>query len=99
MKIEILIWRGRAIELRYMAECWGGVIAHLELQTVVPECDPLPITGTGYRSHFHPCGSLEAEGLTPSEAVRSWLDEGAQSKDWKALEQRQKQGDLFSIFE
>lgn len=49
-------WQGVEIEAVYEPLRWG-VIAHLSIRSIKPERAPLPITGTGYRSHFHPAPS------------------------------------------
>lgn len=54
-------WQGIEIEAIYWPRRWG-VIAHLEIRSIQPERAPLPITETGYKSHFHPCGTVEANG-------------------------------------
>lgn len=45
-------WRGIEIEAIYTPLQWK-TIAHLEVRSIKPERAPLPITETGYRSHFH----------------------------------------------
>ncbi|MET4898526.1 hypothetical protein RN629_15425 [Sphingomonadaceae bacterium jetA1] len=56
-----LDWQGIEIEARYWPIKWGA-IAHLEIESVAPERAPLPISATGYRSHFHQPGTIEANG-------------------------------------
>ncbi|MFK7875877.1 MAG: hypothetical protein AB8B71_08850 [Paracoccaceae bacterium] len=75
-----LTWQGIEIELTYKPEGHGGVIAHLEVRSINPERAPLPITETGYRSHFHPVGTVEVDEGTLVEQVTAWLDEEAKSK-------------------
>lgn len=76
-------WEGIEIELTYVPEEYGGAIAHLEVRSISPERAPLPITETGYRSHYHPVGTVEAGEGTLVEQVTAWLDEEAKSKAWK----------------
>lgn len=97
MGIEIhrLTWQGVEIELTYKPEDYGGVIAHLEVRSVNPERAPLPITETGYRSHFHPVGTVEASEGTLVEQVTAWLDEEAKSKAWKKYIEDSRQLCLF----
>lgn len=87
-------WQGIEIEATYSPSKWG-VIAHLEIRSIAPECAPLPITSTGYRSHFHPVGTVEAHGDDVVAQVRAWLDEEAKKPDWQAYVNRSKQGELF----
>lgn len=88
------IWQGIEIEATYTPRKWS-VIAHLEIRSVTPEGAPLPITSTGYRSHFHPIGTIEAHGGDVMEQVVAWLDEEAAKPEWRALVERSRQGELF----
>lgn len=89
-----LKWQGIEIEAVYTPLKWG-VIAHLEIRSIAPQGVPLPITSTGYRSHFHQPGTVEAHGGDVVGQVIAWLDEEAQSPDWKAYIERSRQGELF----
>ena len=88
-------WQGIEIEATYTPRKWG-VIAHLEIRSITPERAALPITSTGYRSHFHPCGTVEALGGDVVMQVTAWLDEEAKtSAEWLAHVERSRQGELF----
>jgi hypothetical protein len=87
-------WQGIEIEATYTPRKWG-VIAHLEIRSIAPEGAALPITSTGYRSHFHPIGTVEAHGGDVVAQVTAWLDEEAKKPDWQACVNRSKQGELF----
>ena len=87
-------WQGIEIEAIYTPQKWG-VIAHLEIRSVALEGSPLPITSTGYRSHFHPIGTVEAHGGDVVAQVTAWLDEEAKRPEWQAYVSRSKQGELF----
>ena len=88
-------WRGITIEARYEPIRWR-VVAHLEIESIEPLHAELPMTDTGYRSHYHPIGSIETEHDGDlAAAVTAWLDEAAESEAWKAAEEKAKQGDLF----
>ena len=87
-------WQGIEIEATY-TPCKWGVIAHLEIRSVAPEGAPLPITSTGYRSHFHPIGTVEANGGDVLAQVAAWLDDEALRAEWQAQVNRSKQGELF----
>jgi len=92
-----LTWEGIEIEARYDPKCFGGVVAHLELRTLNPERARLPMTETGYRSHFHQVGTIEAEhNGDVVQAVTHWLNKEAQSKTWQCYIEASKQGDLFA---
>ena len=76
---------------------WNGEnaiyqIAHLEIHAANKA--PLPITGTGYRSHFICREAVEALG-GPVAYARAWLDEAATSPEWTAKMQASRQLSLF----
>jgi hypothetical protein len=87
-------WQGIEIAVTYTPRKWNA-IAHLEIRSVAPDRAPLPITRTGYRSHFHECGTVEAHGGDVVAQVTAWLDEEATKPEWQAHIARTKQGELF----
>lgn len=87
-------WRGIEIEAIYTPLQWK-TIAHLEIRSVKPECAPLPITETGYRSHFHQPGTIEALGGDVVAQVVTWLEEEAAKSEWKRREEAAQQLSLF----
>jgi hypothetical protein len=54
----------------------------------------LPITETGYRSHFTRPDEIEASG-GPVEVVQSALDEAAKDQSWLDRESAARQMSLF----
>lgn len=67
---------------------------HLEIQSLTPRSAPLPITDTGYLSHFtNPLALVNAGG--PVTFVTAWLRQEAAGKAWKAKARQRSQGDLF----
>ena len=89
-----LMWQGIEIEAIYTPLKWG-VIAHLAVRSIAPERARLPITSTGYRSHFHQPGTIEAHGGDVVAQVVAWLDEEATKPEWRACIERSRQGNLF----
>lgn len=94
-----LNWQGQNIDIRFHKNIFpsaykslGYVLVHLEIETI--DRSPLPITETGYRSHFCSLRGIEAHG-TPVDFVRAWLDNEAQSQQWKAFEEKSRQLNLF----
>ncbi len=78
-----LDWQGRTIEISYQPRSFAGC-AHLQIRT--RHCRPLPITETGYRSHFtSPADVAELGG--PVAYVEAWLDTMAQTKAWRRTAQ------------
>lgn len=89
------MWQGIEIEAIYTPRDFCGVIAHLAIRSVEPEGAPLPITSTGYLSHFHRMGTVEAHGGDVVAQVTAWLDEEAAKPAWAAYVERSRQLRLF----
>jgi len=87
-------WRGIEIEAIYTPLQWK-TIAHLEVRSIKPERAPLPITETGYRSHFHQPGTIEARGGDVVAQIVAWLDEEANSPEWREAVEAARQLSLF----
>lgn len=91
-------WRGIRIEISY-EECWlgsdGGFSpAHLQLHAIEPEKAPLPVTETGYRSHFIAAEAV-ADAGGPVAYVLAWLEHEGSKKAWKEKEAAARQMTLF----
>lgn len=91
-------WNGIVLEIRWEPN-WlnintGVDMAHLEIETIAPERAPLPITETGYRSHFTAPESVAAYG-GPVSYVEAWLETESQAPDWRIVQQEQRQLSLF----
>ena len=92
-------WRGIAIRISYAAD-WlnmpasGYDTAHIEVLSIDPERAPLPITETGYKSHFTSAATVAAYG-GPVALVQRWLEEEAKSPAWKVHEAQSRQMSLF----
>lgn len=89
-----LLWQGFEIEIVY-TPCRCSVIDHLEIRSVKPECAPLPITGTDYRSHVMQPGTIAAHSGDVVAQVKAWLDDEANKPEWQTQVQRARQGELF----
>jgi hypothetical protein len=94
-----LDWHGIAVSISYAAdwspsfkEIYGSPMAHLEIRSL--DGQPLPITETGYRSHFTNVDVIDAEG-GPVEFVRAWLDHDAQLPAWQEAKAKRQQLSLF----
>jgi hypothetical protein len=90
-------WQGIPLSVSYcpdhsaaFREVMGRPLAHL---TVAAD-RPLPITGTGYKSHFTGPELIDAEG-GPVAFVLAWLDHAAALPEWQA---RQEQAAQLSLF-
>jgi len=95
IKVETLHWQGLTVEVSYEPN-WLGCehYAHLQLRSVVPDRAPLPVTETGYRSHFLTCGMVEEHG-GPSAFAKAWLDATADTQAWRDELDRRRQLALF----
>lgn len=96
---EIIKWQGLDIEVRYNPDyakvycaIFGYSLAHLEIESVNRE--KLPITETGYRSHFERADNVAAEGGAAAY-VLAWLDHAAKSPEWRELQELERQYALF----
>jgi hypothetical protein len=87
-------WNGIEIEVVYTPEGYGPY-AHLEIRSINPESAPLPMTETGYKSQFHPKGTIEARGGNVVKQVMAWLDEKAKRPEWQTHIESSRQGCLF----
>jgi len=94
-----IVWNNVAIELTYndnwsnvIRETYGYSLALLEIHS--QDKQPLPITETGYKSHFTPASEIEEFGGA-EKYVRHWLDQEAKSKEWKEYVRQSKQLTLF----
>lgn len=68
----------------------GEMIAHIEIKAR----EPLPITSTGYRSHFLNFSEVEEHGGVIL-FVETWLEKAAQAPEWKEYIKEKKQLKLF----
>lgn len=93
-QIHRFTWQGIEIEATYTPLKWD-VIAHLGIRSMTPNGAPLPITATGYYSHFHPPGTIEAHGGDMVAQVVAWLDEEAAKPEWQRQVEAHRQGELF----
>jgi hypothetical protein len=95
-----ITWHGIKIAVSYeprwlnLSDEYGLDTAHLEIETIQPERAVLPITETGYRSHFTSAATVESYG-GPVDFVRAWLDEEAASPAWRRREAAARQLALF----
>ena len=85
-------WEGRDIRLSYTPR-WATQIDHVEFHAL--DGKPLPVTDTGYRSHFFgPVDPIltmdEVEGM-----MRDWLDSEAAKPAWQEHVSAAQQLSLF----
>lgn len=82
------------IKITHSRDYLGQGQDHIEVESIAPAKAPLPITETGYRSHFISPLELINDG-GPVTFVIAWLDREAKGKDWQKKIAARQQGDLF----
>ena len=91
-------WRGIALTIRHAPE-WirihCGAVQHVEVES--DGHVPIPITETGYRSHFMIGDQALADyGDDPVAFVLAWLDHEAKRRAWRTFEAQQRQDEAAS---
>jgi hypothetical protein len=97
-QIHHIDWQGITIEIRWNHEHVifddNLTMAHLEIETISPARSPLPMTETGYRSHFTHDVAVYAYG-DPVSFVEAWLAETAATPAWQLSQSQRQQLSLF----
>ena len=86
-----LDWRGILIQVTLEKQRF---VDHLQIETLDPVRAPLPITETGYRSHFIGKDVVEQSG-GPAAYVELWLESAARAKGWSEIEASVRQYELL----
>ena len=91
-------WNGIRLEISWEPD-WLGIearheVAAAHLQVRSQGDKPLPITETGYRSHFTARSAVAAAG-GPVEYVLAWLDAAADTPAWRRKAAAARQLTLF----
>lgn len=93
-----MVWRGIPVTVKFERHAFGDVDSRYRTSHLQVECTDagrvLPITETGYRSHFLPPEAVDELG-GPIAYVSQWLDVAAQSRKWREIERSQQQMSLF----
>ncbi|MDF1867982.1 MAG: hypothetical protein P1U70_24395 [Saprospiraceae bacterium] len=71
----------------------GHRLAHLQIKAD----ERLPMTETGYRSHFAVASEVEEYG-SPINFVRAWLAEAEKKKGWQTYKREKQQAQQLSLF-
>ncbi|MBI1227772.1 MAG: hypothetical protein GC192_21235 [Bacteroidetes bacterium] len=94
-----LTWQGIAVDVTYVPDyspsfrnTYGWSLAHLSIQRQGK--GQLPMTETGYKSHFTNAAGIEEMG-GPEGYVRAWLGESGSSKEWQDYIKQERQLKLF----
>ena len=82
MENHTITWHGIQIAITFTPEKFG-MTEHIELHS--ESRIALPVTETGYRSHFIPMGTVAQEG-GPVAYVTAWLDHEAERTGWRGTQ-------------
>lgn len=84
-------WDERTLRLSYKSEYFEGM-AHIEIRS--EDQEPLPITSTGYKSHFFSTDNPPSMDETV-QFVLDWLNKEAKTKQWQSYKAQSQQMELF----
>lgn len=91
-EVSNITWEGRDIRLSYTPR-WCAQIDHVEVENI--DRTPLPITETGYKSHFFgPVEPIMSMGEI-ERMVIAWLDSEAAKQSWQDYLLTSQQLSLF----
>lgn len=93
--IERLTWRGIEMNATHTPDYISTGWSHIELRVTKPKGKPVPITDTGYLSHFLDEDALKAAGGAAAFFL-AWLEREATAKAYAKALARWQQLDLFA---
>lgn len=89
-----LVWRGVTARIKHTPNYISTGWSHVEITVLTPKGAPLPITSTGYKSHFLDEEVLKAAG-GPVAFFLAWIEEEARTKAWARADFKWRQLELF----
>ena len=93
--VQRFTWRGVEMTATHEPNYISDGSSHIELRVVNPKGKPVPITDTGYLSHFLDEDELAGAGGAAA-FFRAWLDREAESKAYRLALAKWQQLDLFA---
>lgn len=93
--VQRFTWRGIEMSATHQQNYISTGWSHIELRVLKPKGIPVPITSSGYLSHFLDEADLKAAG-GPAGLFREWLDREANAKPYLKALASWRQLDLFS---
>lgn len=91
---ETIDWQGITLSVTFVPNWLRNNFHHLEIYVLAPQGAPLPVTTTGYRSHFFD-DDVAAYGGVTGYAI-AWLDDAAaNTPDWVQQHNAARQMLLF----
>ncbi len=88
-------WQHVAFRVRHTPDYLIEGTDHLELLVLRPKREPLPITDTGYLSHFVD-GRDVPNAVVALAFFLKWIGREARSKRWQTADNKRRQLDLFA---
>jgi hypothetical protein len=90
-----LVWRDVTCRITHTPDYISKGWTHLELIVMKPKGAPVPITSTGYLSHFLD-EDLLAKHRGPVAFFLGWIEREARTKRWAKAEFKWRQLELFA---
>jgi hypothetical protein len=79
------VWRDVTARVRHTPNYISKGWSHIELTVVTPKGAPLPVTATGYLSHFLDADDLKRAGGAVAFFL-AWIEREAKTKAWAKRE-------------
>ena len=89
-----LLWRDVSCRVRHTPNYISKGWSHIEIIVLKPKGAPIPITSTGYLSHFLDAEMLAAAG-GPVRFFLDWIERESRTRQWAKTEFRWRQLELF----
>ena len=89
-----LVWRDITCRVRHTPDYISKGWSHIEIIVLTPKDAPIPITATGYRSHFLD-QELLVEAGGPVTFFLDWIEREARTRQWAKAEFKWRQLELF----
>lgn len=89
--MSTILWEGISIDLSYTQPSYCAPHFH---HIALKANERIPVTETGYRSHFIAPAELTL-WETPEAFVIDWLNDAAKHSDWQEYRQQSRQLSLF----
>ena len=93
-RVAKLVWRDITCRVRHTPDYISKGWSHIEIIVLTPKDAPIPITATGYRSHFLD-QELLVEAGGPVTFFLDWIEREARTRQWAKAEFKWRQLELF----
>ena len=90
-----LAWRHVTCRVRHTPNYISKGWSHIEIIVLAPKAAPIPITNTGYLSHFLGEEHLATAG-GPVAFFLDWIEREARTRQWAKAEFKWRQLELFA---